>query len=151
FEMSHIPFVQTQKLAARRQIIVHDVEYLAIDSILQSDECDRLCTVVNVRERDRVRAAKVQKDTKRPDPHPARDADFSGAIDGPRPDDDIWDTESVTILHDDFVLFDFREGIGVVPEFGMSFNWARLIQHPPPRFLRVGINRERTYIDKPLQ
>src|SRR5271157_5171356 len=93
----------------------------------------------------------MQKDTKRTDPHPARDALMAGAIDIAGPDDDVRDPKLLTILRDNFVLFDFGETIGVPTEVGTSLNRARLIQQPAPRFLLVGINRERTDADKPPQ
>src|SRR5207249_6925042 len=79
------------------------------------------------------------------------DALIAGTIHMPGPDDDVRDPESLAILGDDFVLFDFCEAIGVPPGPGSLFNRARLIQQPPPRFLRVGINRERTDADEAPQ
>src|SRR5712664_4352253 len=87
FEMSHVLFVQTQELAAGRQIVVHDIEHLAIDPLLQSRQCNRLGTVIDVRERYRVCTAQMQKDTKRTNAHPAGDGLLAGAINVSGPDD----------------------------------------------------------------
>src|SRR5713101_7707300 len=93
----------------------------------------------------------MEKGPKHTDTYPASDALIAGAIYIPGPDDDVRNPEPLTILGDDFVLFDFREAIGVPPELGMLFNRARFIQQPPPRFLRVGINDKRTDVDESPQ
>ena len=137
-----------QELFAGRKIVVHDVEYFAVDPLLQSGKGDCIHTVIDVRKRYCVRPPKMQKETKRTDPYPAGDALVAGTIDIPRSDNDVRKPEPLSILGDDFVLFDFREAIGISPELGMLFNWTRLIQHAAPTFLRVGVNREGTDVDE---
>ena len=75
----------------------------------------------------------MQKDTKGAYPHAARDLFISGAVDMPGPNNYVRDFEAPAVFGDHFILFDFREAIGVTPELGMFFNRAGLIEYPPPR------------------
>ena len=93
----------------------------------------------------------MQKDAKCVNTHAAGDGLLAGAINVSGPDDYVRDPEPFAVVHDDFVLFDFCVAIRFAPELGARFNWARLIQQTPPRSLCIGINSERTHVDKPLQ
>src|SRR5207245_3036826 len=96
-------------------------------------------------------AATMQKDPNLTDSPPASYALIAGTIHMPGPDDDVRDPESLAIFGDACVRFDVCEAIGVPPELGTVVNRARRIQQPPPRFLRVGIDRERTDADESPQ
>ena len=69
----------------------------------------------------------MQKYAKRVDPHPTGDGRLAGAINIAGPDDDVRGPEPLTVLRDDFILFDFREAISFAPELGARLNRARFI------------------------
>src|SRR5205085_6095185 len=94
----------------------------------QSSQGDRIGTVIDISKRDRVRAAKVEKDAECADTHPARNAGIAGAINVSRPDNDIRDAELLAILGDHFVLFDLGETISVALQLRSRLHRARLIE-----------------------
>jgi hypothetical protein len=148
---SHVPFVHAQKLTAGREVVIHDVEHLAIDAGLQSGECNRIGTVVNISERDSVGTAEMQKYTECIDAYPAGDSLVSGAIDVSGPDNNIRNSELLTVLSHDFVLFGFCEAVGAALKLGMCFYLALFIQQRPLWLLRVAINGKRTDVDESPQ
>jgi hypothetical protein len=56
FEASHVLLIQTEKLAAGGQVIVHDIEDLAVHTLDEPSQDDRFGTVVDVREGYGIRA-----------------------------------------------------------------------------------------------
>src|SRR5580693_7455524 len=113
WETSDIPLVLTQELPAGRKVVVEDVEDLAVHSRSQPCQRNGLCAVIDIRERYRVGATQVEKDTERSDSHPAGDVLLAGTIHAPWPDDDVRNPESPAVLDHELILLDLGEAIGV--------------------------------------
>ena len=79
-EAPDLAFVEPQEPPARRKIVVNNVEDLAFHSRRQAGPDDRIRTVVDEGERQRVEAAQVQEQAECPDTDPAGDGLFAGAV-----------------------------------------------------------------------
>src|SRR5436853_7662664 len=90
----------------------------------------------------------MQKDAKSADPYPAGNIRLARTKNIPRPHNYIRDASSLTVFNNDFVLFSFCVAISVPAEPGIVFNRTRFIQEPPPQFLPIRINGERTDVDE---
>lgn len=98
---------------ARQQIVVHYIEHFPIDPLLQSGQYNGFGTVIDIRERDLIAAAKMQEDAERAQPYPSRDSPIARSIYISGPDDDVRNIELLAILGEEFILLDFCEAIGV--------------------------------------
>src|SRR5258708_1651288 len=92
-EPSHILFVRTKKLAARRKVVIHDIENLAVHTTDQAGKNDRVGAVVHVSERNCVRPAYVQEDPKHIYAYAANERFFARAVNTSGPHDDIRNPE----------------------------------------------------------
>jgi len=54
FEASHVFLVKTEKLTAGGEVIVNDIEDLAVYALDKAGQHDRFCTVIDVREGYRI-------------------------------------------------------------------------------------------------
>src|SRR4029077_2113740 len=93
----------------------------------------------------------MKENTERTDSHATRDAQVARAINIPWPDNDVRHSVVLAVFSDNFVLFDFRETVGVACSVRLSFNWTRLIEHLPTLFLSIGIDCERADVDESPQ
>src|SRR5438309_3756567 len=140
---SDVPLVQAQKAPARGQIVVDDVEDLAVDARGQSRAGDRLCAVVDIGQRDGIGAAQVEKEPEGVDADPARDGVLARAKYRARSDDDVRDPEAFSVLPHDLLLLELRETIRVPAQLGALFDRARLVEGPPPTVGSVRVHGER--------
>src|SRR5215831_4712403 len=58
-EAAYVAFVEPEELPARRHVIIHDIEHLAVDAWLESGEHDGFGAVVDERQRNGIAAAEV--------------------------------------------------------------------------------------------
>src|ERR1017187_10337454 len=93
----------------------------------------------------------MQEHSKGADPYPAMDSLIAGSVNNSWPDNHTRDPKLLSIMCDYFLLFEFCEAISFPAKLGSCLDRTRLIQHPPVRLVRVGIYRERTDVDEPLQ
>src|ERR1043166_632474 len=77
-ERADRPLVAAEKLPARRQVIVDDIEHFAVDARSDTREHDRLGAVVDKSERDGVAPAKMQEEAERADPDGVGDRFVAG-------------------------------------------------------------------------
>jgi hypothetical protein len=70
----------------------------------------------------------MQKDAERTESNPSVDRLIAGSVNTPRSDDYVWNIELPAVLHQDFVLLDLCEGIGISTKLRMRFYWAQLIE-----------------------
>jgi hypothetical protein len=85
----------------------------------------------------------MQEKPKSAEAHAAGDLSFALTIDAPWSDHNIWDSQILSILADEFLLLDFREAIGFTAKLGTLFDRTGFVQEPPPRLLAVRIHSER--------
>jgi hypothetical protein len=150
-ELPHSFFVQAQKPSTRRQIIVHDVKYLAIDVLRESRKRDCIRAVIHICERYCIRATEMQKHAKRVRPYATADRLVPGPVNVTWPNHDVRNTEFLPIFPDDFFLFHFSETVGFTAHLRVFFHGARFIQESSALFSPVRVNCERTDIHKPDQ
>src|SRR5579859_5622949 len=80
WEAPYVLLVQSQEPPAGREIIIHNVENFPVDTRRQPGEDNGFSAIVDVRERNLVRAAQMQENSKCPDSNPLGNVVFSGAI-----------------------------------------------------------------------
>jgi hypothetical protein len=90
----------------------------------------------------------VQKDPKSVDPDSTANRFLAGTIHIAGPDNDIRKAIVLAIFGDELILLHFSETVGVPSAFGMSLDWAGLIQQSPPGVPFVGIDSEGTNGDQ---
>src|ERR1017187_5303750 len=100
-------------MPAGRKIVIYDIKHLAINAFLQSGESNRLCTVVNVRQRYRIGTTDMQKYTEGIDAYAICKVPFAGTVHGPGPHDDVRNPKRPTILAHELFLFDFGKTISI--------------------------------------
>src|SRR5579864_774128 len=91
----------------------------------------------------------MQEGPKRADAHAPRNFRVAWTINAARPDYDVRDCEFFRKFRNDLLLLDLSEAARVSRELRMRFDGTGLVQ--APRFLAVGVNRERADKDKSLQ
>jgi len=101
--------VETQKLAAGRKIVVHDIEDFSFEASFQSCHYDCVGAVIDIRKGHHVGSAQMKKDAKRINAHSAGNALFAGTINIARSDNDVWEPKSLAVFGDDGVLFVFAK------------------------------------------
>src|SRR5437667_3224236 len=114
-------------LPARRQVIVHHVEGLAVNPFNEPRQDDCICAVINIRKGYRVRAAQMQERTECTNPDPARNTVLAIAINAAWSDYHVWNSALFSVLGDDFLLFDLSKAISLSAEFGMLINRTRFV------------------------
>src|SRR5579859_3753316 len=97
-ESPDVLLVQPQKFPAGGKFVVHDIKNLSVDTFLQSSQSNRVRTVIDVGERNRIRATDVQKDSEGVDTDSVREVRFSGTIHCSRPNDNVWNPKRRAIL-----------------------------------------------------
>src|SRR6267143_2269664 len=93
----------------------------------------------------------MQKDTKCIYTDPASYSLVARTINISGSDDHVRNPKPFSVLSDNFVLLDFREAVRFPPELRARLNRATRVQNPPPRFMSIGVDGERTDVDKPLE
>ncbi len=106
-----MPFVQAQEFAAAGKVVIHNIEYLAVSSVLNPGKNYRTGAVIDIRQRYRVGATQVKKNPERPDSNAAGNSLISGPVDLTWSDDCVRDAASGRILEHNLLLFHFGEAI----------------------------------------
>ena len=120
-ESPYLPFVQTQELAAGREIVVDNIEDFAVGSLCQSHHGNCIGAVVDVSKGYYVRSAKMQEYAKRADSYAAMNGFVARAVNNAGSDGHTGNIKLLTILTYDLVLFEFCNAVSFAPKLGPSF------------------------------
>src|SRR6266446_8255361 len=132
------------------QIIVHDIEYLSIDTALQTCQGDSIHAIVDVSKRNEIGTTEVQKDAKAANSNASCNGQVAWTIDNSGPDSDVRYSKPLAIVDQDLLLIHLGETIGISPQLGMCLHGASFIQQTPPFLPGIRIDSKGAYVDKAL-
>jgi hypothetical protein len=149
--VTDVCLVESKEVAARDQVVVHNIEYFSLDPRHQASQENRVSTVVNVGERYEVGATEVEKHPKGVYPDPACNGLIPWPVDISRPDEDVWDAKSLSVVKDKFILLHLCETIRIAAGIRVVFDGARLVQKPTGALSDVRIDCERADVHEPAK
>src|SRR5262249_40000920 len=145
-----LPLEGAEELPAGRQIVIHNIQDLALHALHQPCHYDGLRTVINVSERNLVAASQMQISAERIQTD-SRVQSGPGArtVNRSRADDHVWDTVILFVIADQFILPQLAVAIGIMSAHRVPLYRASFIKDLAARQVVVRVNRQRAYVDKP--
>ena len=142
-EIAHLPFEGAQELPAGRQIVIHNVQNLALHALHQPCHHYGLRTVINVSERNLVAASQMQISAERIQTD-SRVQSGPGArtVNRPRADDHVWETVILFVIADQFILPKLAVAVGIMSAHRVPLHRAGLIKDLAAGQAVVRVNRE---------